>query len=153
MTQEQLDFIINDPKTFLLRSGKLKARITAKRERIKEWQSLAEQITAPLRVDGGSSGSGYAQSTIENAVCNITDLENEILEEIKTLISIEQEIDAAINELVVDTRYKSILEMKYLNGYSWRKIGFKLYYSEDWVCRLHGAALQAMKKKAKSVRV
>lgn len=148
MTDEQIEMICEDPKTFLRRGRKAKGLIAAKRERIESWRSLATSITVELKPDSGSP-SMYKQSLVENAVCNIVDLENEILAEIEALVNIEKEIHAAIELFVTDDRYKAVLELRYLNGYSWRSIGARLYYGEDWVCRLHGAALAEMQQAAR----
>lgn len=145
MTQEQIKQISEDPKAFLLQGRKAKELIAAKRERVDSWRRLAESITVTLKPDAGSAPGGYKQSLVENAVCNIVDLENEILEEISVLVNIEKDIREAISLFVVDDRYKAVLELRYLNGYSWRLIGSKLYYGEDWVCRLHGSALQELR--------
>ena len=150
MTREQLELLIYDPKAFLLKGRKAKELIAAKRERIDEWRILATSITVTLKSEGGGNGGGQKTSIIENAVCNIVDLENEILKEIIGLTAMEREIHEAIKLFVRDDRHKAILEMRYLNGYNWRTIGAKLYYGEDWVCRLHGAALQEMKKQAEN---
>lgn len=148
MRQEQIKQIYEDPKAFLLQGRKAKELITAKRERIDSWRRLAESITVTLKPDGGSVPGGYKQSLVENAACNIVDLENEIIVEIESLVGIEKDIREAIDLFVKDDRYKAVLELRYLNGYSWRSIGSRLYYGEDWVCRLHGAALQEMKENA-----
>lgn len=148
MRQEQIKQIYEDPKAFLLQGRKAKELITAKRERIDSWRRLAESITVTLKPDGGSVPGGYKQSLVENAACNIVDLENEILSEIAELVDIEKDIREAINLFVVDDRYKAVLELRYLNGYSWRSIGSRLYYGEDWVCRLHGSALQELRQNA-----
>lgn len=148
MTQEQIKLIYEDPKAFLLQGRKAKELITAKRERIDSWRRLAESITVTLKPDGGSGSGGYKQSLVENAACNIIDLQNEIITEIEALVDIEKDIREAIDLFVKDDRYKAVLELRYLNGYSWRSIGSRLYYGEDWVCRLHGAALQELKENA-----
>ena len=148
MTDEQIEMICEDPKTFLLRGRKAKGLIAAKRERIESWRSLATSITVELKPDSGSP-SMYKQSLVENAACNIVDLENEILAEIEALVNIEKEIHAAIELFVTDDRYKAVLELRYLNGYSWRSIGARLYYGEDWICRLHNAALAEMQQTAR----
>lgn len=148
MTEEQIKLISENPKAFLLQGRKAKELIKAKQERIDSWRRMAESITVPFREDAGTGGSLFKQSTVANAVCNIVDIESEIAEEVNTLASIEKQVNDAIRQFVVDDRYKAVLEMRYLNGYSWRTIGAKLYYGEDWVCRLHGRALQEMKENA-----
>lgn len=149
MTQEQIKLICEDPKAFLQQGRKAKALITAKRERIDSWRKLAESITVALKTDEGSGSVGPKQSLVENAVCNILDLGKEIMAEIETLTNIERDIHEAITLFVTDDRYKAVLEMRYLNMYSWRAIGSRLHYGEDWVCRLHGAALLEMKETAR----
>lgn len=148
MKQEQIRAVAEDPKAFLLRGRKAKELIAAKRERIDSWNQLAESITVALKPDGGSAPGGYKQSLVEAAACNIVDLENEILEEIAALAGVEKEIQEAITLFVEDDRYRAVLELRYLNGYSWRSIGARLYYGEDWVCRLHGSALQELRQNA-----
>lgn len=150
LTVEQLKSIETDPKVFLNRGLKASELITAKRERVEDWRRLAESITAPLN-DMPSGGSGPSK-LVENAVCNIIDLENEIIIEIENLMSIQRETACIITELLKDERYKAIVELRYLNGQSWRAIAARLYYGEDWVCRLHGAALREIKANA-SVRI
>ncbi len=130
--------------------GKTQARINAKQERINSWRKIAESITVPIGKNAGGQSGGYKQSVVENTACSIIDLEKEISAEIAALTGIEREIQEAINLFVNDKRYKAVLEMRYLSGYSERLIGIKLYYSEDWVSRLHGKALQEMKKNAES---
>ena len=148
MTQEQIKLISENPKAFLCQGRTAKELIAAKRERIDSWRRLAESITATLKPDGGTGGIGYKQSIVENAACNIIDLETELAFEIEALTGIERDISEAINLFVTDDRYKAVLELKYLNGYNWRLIGSRLHYGEDWVCRLHSAALQEMKENA-----
>ena len=149
MTVEMLLEIVENPKAFLLKCRKARELIAAKRERIRGWRGLAESITATLSPDGGGIGNGYKQSIIENAVCNIAELENEILAEIEALVKTEKNVRCAIDVLIADDRHRVVLELRYLNGYSWGLIAGKLGYGEDWVCRLHGAALSKMKAAAK----
>jgi DNA-directed RNA polymerase specialized sigma subunit len=152
MKSETLEAVIADPKTFLARGLNVKARIAAKQKQIANWRRLAESITVPLKDAPSLSGDGYKQSLVENAVCNIVDLENEIIAEIKELINIERDIRAVINTLVFNDKHIVILEMRYLNGYSWSMIARRLSYGTDWVCRLHGSALQEIQCQAKRSR-
>lgn len=148
MTVEQIIAISKDPKSFLSQLGRAKGLIAAKQERIDYWRRKAESITVALKPDGGLNAGGYKQSLVENAVCNIVALEAEILAEIEALVELERDIRDAINQFVVEDKYKRILELRYLNGYSWRQVGAGVYYGEDWVCRLHHDALQELKANA-----
>lgn len=146
LTQEQLESISKDPKAFLSRSLKANELITAKRERVEDWRRLAESITVTLS-DMPRGGSGPSK-IVESSACNIVDLEREIIVEIEKLMRIQQETAHVITELLTDERYKAVVELRYLNGQSWRAIATRLYYGEDWVCRLHGAALREIKVAA-----
>ncbi len=150
MTPEQIEAISADPKAVLLNGRNTKARISAMQERISFWQQLAESITVTPKADGGTGPNLYKQSLIENAVCSIVDIENEITEGIIALAAAEMTVREAINLFVRDNRFSVVLEMRYLNGYSWGRIAAELYYSKDWVCRLHGMALAEMKANAEN---
>ena len=153
MTQEQLKRIAEDPKAFLERGKKLSvhidARISAKSARIQEWRRRAESITAELKDDGGTSGGGPSK-LVETAVCNIVDLENEIRFELQELSDARQEAETAINEFVEDMSQKAVLELRYLNDYTWEVIACRLHFAERWVRRLHGTALEVMRQEALS---
>ena len=140
MTQENIQLICDDPKSFLLKKQTVKELIIAKRARIKEWRALATDISFTLESGGGISSGGYKKSLVETSVCNIIDLESEIFDEITKLIAIEHDIIEAI-QLLSDDRYRAVLELHYLNGYNLNYISRKLHYSIDWVYRLHKAAL------------
>ena len=152
MTQEKIEQIRENPKAFLLKGNKVRKFISSTQERIDSWRRLAESITVTLKPDGGSAPGGYKQSLVENAVCNITELENELIEEINKLTGIERDIQEVINGFVVDERYKIILELRYLNGYSWNAISEKLYYGKSRLHQLHGLALQEIRRSAEKNR-
>ncbi len=147
MTQEQIQIMAEDPKAFLMRGRAVHKRIAAKFARIENWRGLAESITARLKHDAGVSGGGYKQSLIENSVVNIISLQEEILAEIDVLVAVEKEIREVINVFIVDDKQKTVLEMRYLNGYAWDEIAGALSYTEDWAYKLHGAAIKTLRKK------
>jgi DNA-directed RNA polymerase specialized sigma subunit len=155
ITQEQINQIAEDPKAFLSRwkiaSRYADERIDAKLERVREWRNRAESISITLKHDGGMTPrGGYKESTIESAVCNIVDLENEIKEELTNLSNIQREVKAAINELIDDITKRTVLEFWYLNDFSWREIAARMSFAERWVKRLHESALKDIKEKATS---
>ena len=150
MTQEQLQAIIDCPRTFLGRCYKIHERIVAKRERINSWRERAESTTVTLSHTGGLSGGGYKQSIVANSVVSIVTLEEEITAEIEELLQIEREVGQAINELVTDTRYKTLLEMRYVSQLRMEEIAARLGYAFRWAQRLHGKALKDLKEAALS---
>ena len=150
MTPAQIQAVSADPKTFLSRGRALKKHITVMRKRIEGWRQIGESISAILKNDADvRSSEGYKQSLVENAVCSIVDLENEIVAEIERLVRVERDICEAIKVLVSDDTQKMILEMRYLDGRSWEHVAKYLGYSIDRVYRLHGQALQELRRHKK----
>ena len=150
MTREQIQAIIDCPRTFLGRCYKIHERIAAKRERIESWRERAESTTAVLRPGGESSVDGYKQSLIAKSVVGIVSLEEEIEAEISALMEMEREVGQAISMFVTDSRYKTLLEMRYLNQLRMEEIAARLGYAFRWAQRLHGKALKEMKEAALS---
>ena len=154
MTLEQYQAISENPKAFLERGKKLgvhiDTRIRAKWERIDSWRALAESTTVTLQNDGGRGPSGYKQSLVENAVCNILALENEIKADLAELGAALNDTKIGIGELATGPSQKAVLELRYLNGFSWSVVAEKLGCSERWVYRLHSDALSVMQEGAKS---
>jgi len=154
MTQEELKEIIDNPKMFLRQGINTKKLIAMKQDRIKSWRRLAESTAVPT--DKNKSGSirlAQKDRLLEDTISEIDTLETEIYEEIRELVEIERRVKAAIDLLAYDERHKILLEMRYLNGYSWKMIGSKMHYGEDWICRLHGVALMALKQHAEKMTV
>lgn len=147
MTREQLQAISKDPKAFLSRSFRTNERIAAKQERIASWRQRAKSITAELKADAGTGGSSPSK-LLEMAVCNIVDLEREIKEEIQELIEIQREIGVAIEELILDSTYKVLLELRYLNHLKWEEIAVRLGFTFRWTMTMHKRALKEFSIKA-----
>ena len=148
MTPEQLEMISQDPKKFLSRSYKINERIDAKRQRIASWRLHAESTTATLSHTGGVSGGGYKQSLVANSVVAMVSIEEEIEAEIQELLDVEREVGQAINELLTNPVYKALLEMRYLNHFRMEEIAARLGYAFRYTQELHGRALQQIKESA-----
>ncbi|MBQ8793932.1 MAG: hypothetical protein IJZ63_04215 [Clostridia bacterium] len=135
-------------KKFLSRGYKAKLRIATKERRIREWQEMAESITAPLKEV--VSFSSTPSKKVEEAVCNIVDLQNEIAEEIVNLIAIEREISELLKNSPLEAVDKCILEMRYLNYMKWEDIALAVNYAQRWVLRRHKKALKILRDSATS---
>lgn len=75
----------------------------------------------------------------------IIEAEQKADEIIDEMIEKQEEIRQVINA-VEDSRYRTLLKYKYMNGYTFENIACKLYYSERWVRRLHNEALEEIKE-------
>ncbi len=88
-----------------------------------------------------SSGSGDAAFT--RWVESYMELMEEIGAELKELVLIRREAVGLIN-LSDDQLYRQILWLRYISGLSWRKIAWRLHYSEDHVKHLHYKAIHSI---------
>ena len=81
---------IEEVKEFLNSGYRIDARIAAKQHRIDEWKRRAESITLALKPV--VAFSSLPSKKVEDAVCNILDLQNEICDEIIALKKVEKDI-------------------------------------------------------------
>lgn len=130
---------IEEGKAFLQRGKGIKARIAAKKERAEYWRQLAESVTVAVKPD--AAFSSLPSKKVEDCACAIVDLQREILAEVEALISVEQEIKEAIAAAPMEESLKTLLEMRYLNAYTWEEIAARLCRTERWVMALHKKAL------------
>ena len=74
------------------------------------------------------------------------------------LIDLERTVNARVREMcrekrlameaiaaVEEARYREVLELYYLDGYTWEKVAEVMGYDLRWVYRLHGHALRKIK--------
>lgn len=146
LTIQQLEQIAENPQVFLSQAYRTKERITAKRERIDGWRQIAESTTAQMH--DTPSGGSLPSNKVAMCACNIVDLQDEIEEEIRELLTIEQLISAAIGQLIEDPNYKVLLELRYLNRLKWEEIAVRLDRTFRWVMTLHKRSLEEISSKA-----
>lgn len=88
-----------------------------------------------------TSASGDAAFT--KWVESYMELMHEVAEEMKELVMIRREAVGLIDRSD-DQLYRQILALRYISGLSWRKIAWKLHYSEDHVKHLHYKAIHSI---------
>ena len=109
-------------------------------------------ITAQIKEDGASGGGG-ASDRLGDAVAKIVDLDAEIDTQIDRLVDLKRKIVSVIDEM--DSQLSEVLHKRYLeydmaNGYklkSWERIAVEMGFTYQWVCKLHGYALQEFERK------
>ena len=84
---EIIQELCKDPVRVLNRGYRAKERIADRRERIESWRQVAESITA----NPEHSGGGGLSNKVEKCVLGIMELEEEILDEISEIKSLESE--------------------------------------------------------------
>lgn len=128
-------------KEYLSRYRWQNDRINAKLEQLAELRRKAQTVS------GGSSDGSHSSTPYDRVgelTLKIVALENKINEEIDKSVDLQNEIRAAIAR-VPDERLQSLLEYKYINGYTLEEIAVRMDYSYPQICRLHGRALRSVK--------
>lgn len=80
-------------------------------------------------------------SRMENTICKIVDLENEINDDMAELVELKKDIIARIRS-VEGADLRTVLELRYLSYKRWEEIAVELGYGIDNVFRLHRNALE-----------
>lgn len=131
------------PKEYLQQYRYAAERARAALEHLEELESIATRVT-PLY---GGEGGGQHQSGDEkmcNAVDKIIEAKNRVSDELETLEATEREVVKTINS-VEDKTLRTLLYERYINDKTFEQIAVSMSYSWRQTCRLHGAALQAVK--------
>lgn len=131
-----------DVKDFLNRGYQVKNQIQLKRRRIEDWRRVAESITATIKPV--AAFSLMLSKKVEDCVCNIIELQEEIQEEINNLVQVERDIERAIKQGPLDDTDRLIMEARYLNYMKWEEITVALNYAYRWVLRRHGRAIRLL---------
>lgn len=129
-------------KEYLNRVRVLNAYIDCKYEEIRQCRELAAKCSPSSMFDR----NGNVSDKVGRTAARIADLEAEIRAEADKLISARREIVNVISR-VEDASIRALLEMRYLSGYSWRKIALTMHYSEKHITGyLHRKALRDIEK-------
>lgn len=129
-------------KEWLGRYRNLQGDIERTEAEIQRWRAKAENVTRLLS-DMPKGGQGRNQ--MEDAVCAIYELEQELSGRILESIAVRKEIEAAI-EAVKNPVYRELLKRRYIDGDKWHSISQQMGYDIDHVRKyLHSKALNVIK--------
>ena len=126
-------------KEYLSQAYRIDQRINSKLEQVASLRALTTKATSTLS-DTPPSGSRNVQS-MENVIVKIIDLENEINEDIDTLVDLKREITRRVKS-IPNAEYQLLLEKRYLCFMPWEKIAVDMGYSIQHIYRLHDWALR-----------
>lgn len=117
---------------------KAKKRFDRISDTMLEVMSYATKITTLLSdMPKGGNDSG---NKIERAIERLDSLSNDLEEQAVRMRESMKQVQSAI-QTVPDETLRLLLELRYINGYTWEQIAVKMNYSYVHICRLHGAAL------------
>lgn len=130
-------------KDFLQQIELFDNHINNKLEELERLRSLTLKITSSLK-DDVVSASG-SQDKLGDAVAKIIDLQDEINQSIDLYVDRKREVNRVL-EQITDVDYLQVLSKRYLLYESWEQIAMEMGYTYRHITRLHGEALQAVRK-------
>ena len=122
---------------YLSRYIPLSRRINRMLEEQYRWKCLAMKVTQNF---SPAPGGGESGSPIERPMDKVDELERKITQAIDELADIRMEIEAVLGQLEDDT-LRELMEYRYIDGMTWEQVAVKMHYGFQWVCKLHGRAL------------
>ena len=102
----------------------------------KKWKEKAEAIS-PVYSDMPKAGGC---DKIQNAVCQIVDLEQDINREIDAQIDLRRRIKAAVKQMD-DEKLRDVMMYRYIDGLKLEEIAIEMSYSYMQIYRLHKKAI------------
>ena len=95
------------------------------------------------QLDGLPHGSGGSDLSV--FAVRYDDVYTHLLKRLGESLRIYKEISQAIEASDCNETEQCILRYRYIHGYTWERIAVTMEYSYQWVCELHGRALQHFK--------
>lgn len=132
---------MNDAKSFLQQVELCDKHINSKLEQVAQLRELATKITATWKQDIVSGGSD--QDKIGNAVAKIIDLEEEINTAVDEFVDKKRKVSCVIDQ-IGNADYIAVLYKRYFEYKTWERIACEMNFTYQWVCKLHGRALQVV---------
>ena len=131
-------------KEYLKRIARTEANIRAKKERLLVMHEMAESVGSPVMSDMPRNPN-HSASKLEDSVMKMMALENEIRQEEEKLTADKTRALELIGE-IWNPEYQTVLISRYFRNESWDDIASEMYYSQRWIYRLHGYALDELDK-------
>lgn len=129
-------------KEYLQQIRKADRMIENKLSEVKMLRGLAESVTSTWKEDVvQGSGSG---DKLGDTVAKIVDLQNEINADIDKLVDLKREIMAVIDQL--EAPFCDLLYKRYFQFMKWEEIAIEMNCSFRHVTRMHGTALEMVKR-------
>ena len=129
------------PKAYLAQAYRIDQRINSKLEQLSSLRELSTKATTTFS-DVPPSGTRNVHR-MEDVICKIVTLEDEINAEIDRLVDLKRDIHAVIGE-VQDPEYQTLLELRYLCFKTWEQIAVLMNYSTKYLFELHARALRSI---------
>lgn len=132
-----------DTKTYLNQISRLNAVIRNRTEELKQLRDMAMSVSVAQKEINVQVST--EKDKLGASVSEIVDLESEINQIIKELISMRKVISNEISSLPVKNQY-DVLYKRYVLGKDWNLICVEMGYSFRNVMSIHGKALRTFEK-------
>ena len=127
-------------KEFLSQARGMDRRIDKKTERV-------ERIEARLEAGRLNRLTGMPRGGVSDwtdTANMLIDMEKDLNSEIREMCRVKRLVKEAIHA-VEKTRWQELLELYYINEYTWEQVAETMHLDRRWVTRMHGKALLAVK--------
>lgn len=137
-----------DIKEYLGQAYRIDQRIDSKMEQILSLRMLSTKAGSTISDMPGGSGNLHK---MENIICKIVDLENNINDDISSLVDLKVEITKLITG-IENKEHQTLLELRYLCYKTWEQIAVEMGYNVRHIYRLHESAVAQISKHKKQLR-
>ena len=129
-------------KEYLKQYRKLKFIINTRKQQLEELHGLLDVRSTDYSTERVQTSPSDIMSAV---IARAIDLERQLEDDLQRAIDCQNEITGLINSLE-DSRFQFILTEKYINNQTWENIASEMFMSVRWVQKLHGYALQEVRK-------
>ena len=138
MRREQIEKILSLPRD-------IEAAMSYTMERIRVLESKRLKVTAGYSRIGGGGGTA---SRIEELTARIIELEDEISLKEKRYLAAMKRANCLLKLLRGErTEFAAVLQMRYLDGFDWKRICDSMAYSRMQLDRIRNRALKLLVEK------
>lgn len=138
---------MTDAKRYLQQIRLYDSCINAKLEERSRLKAMVTKITPTMKQDAVSGGGN--QDKMAETMAKLIDLEAEINREVDRYANARNAVVGTVDK-VTDARLHKVLSKRYVEFKTWEQIACEMGKSYQWVCKLHGIALQAVEKILKN---
>ena len=128
-----------NPKEYMAQAFLLDQQIDTKLEQVDSLRRLAVKATNLMTGMPGSPSRN--QSSMEDIVIKMVDLEREINSDIDALVDLKRQMVRLLRQ-VPDTEHRMVLEKRYLCFKPWEQIALDLGFSIHHLYKIHNEALK-----------
>ena len=127
-------------KEYLSQAYRIDQRINSKLEQVMSLRALLGKATGAL--SGAPKAATPNPHSMEDTICKMVDMENEINADIDTLVDLKAKIMTCIKQ-IGNPEYQTLLELRYLCFKRWEDVAAELGYDLRYVYKLHDQALES----------